>query len=206
MEAALGWLGDIIRALIRFIPSIILVKYTHAGVKFACGSDVKLLRHNNGIWWPRFRWGWPPVYFKRCGIHVYWPLVTEFEQVPIKRQTSYLKPQYLVTHDNVPVGVRGIVIYEVSDVQKLLTETYGYDDTVQDYALATIKEIVCTSAFEELQREGEEVDKRVAHKLKIDLRRFGVAIVKVTLSDFTRAETLGLWGTAVEINSSGEEV
>lgn len=190
MEAALGWLGDIIRTFIRVFPHIILVRATHAGVKFACGTDIIMITHLNGIRFPRFS----PFRFTKTGIHFYWPLVTECEVVPIKRQTTNLEAQYLCTADNKTIGVSGILVYEIADVVKLLVETYDYEDTIRDLALAAVKEVIIKYDFKYLQEEGQTIDKELTKKLREQLKRFGVKTIRVTLSDFSQCKVLGLWG------------
>lgn len=180
MEAALGWLGDIFRALLKLIPQIILVRATHAGVKFRWGSHVIELRPDNGLF--------------KTGIHLYWPAVTEYEVVPVKRQTTNLQPQYLTTKDRKTIGVSGILVYEINDVIKLLTECYDYEDTIRDLALAAVKEVIIQYDFGYLQDNGKKIDQELSRTLREQLRRFGVKTIRVTLSDFSQCRVIALWG------------
>lgn len=188
MEAALGWLGDIIHFIIGLLPHIVIVRTTHAGVKFVMGDKVKVITHDNGMPILTFRG------IRRTGIHFYWPLVTEYEQVPIKRQTTNLVQQYLVTSDGHTIGVSGIVVYRISNIRKLLTETWDHDDTIVDYSLAAIKEIICQNSLTYLMENGKEVDEVLTKKLRDELRQFGVKVIKATLSDLTPAIMIAQWG------------
>ena len=196
MEAALGWFGDIVRALLRLIPQVILVRSTYAGVKFRYGRDVLLLTHKNGMYLPRLSfWAFLPYpRFQRTGIHFYWPLVTEHEIVPIKRQTANLVAQYLDTKDRKSIGCSGILVYDVSDVVKLLTECYDYEDTIRDYALAAIKDVIIQHTYDDMSTKAKEIDHQLTKTLRDQLKRFGIKTIRVTLSDFTQARIFGLWG------------
>lgn len=196
MDAALGWLGDIIRALIRFIPQIILVRSTHAGIKFKYGCNVVPISHENGLLLPTIKWRGtlPYISFIHTGLHIYWPLVTEYEVVPIKRQTTNLQVQYLLTSDLKTIGVSGILVYEIRDVVKLLTECFDYEDTIRDLTLAAVKEVVIQYSLEYIQESGKEMDIELTKTLREQLRAFGVKTIRVTLSDFSQCRMLGLWG------------
>ena len=71
----LNWINDIISSLLSFIPRPIIVRATHGGVKWPWGKTAK----------------------EMCpGFHWYWPFSTEFEVIPIARQTLNLKTQALM--------------------------------------------------------------------------------------------------------------
>jgi len=196
MDAALGWLGDVIRALIKIVPQLILVRCTHAGIKFKYGSDIKLITHDNGIPIPRLKWYKYILYpaFSPSGLHIYWPLVTEYEVVPIKRQTTNLQVQYLSTLDLKTIGVSGILVYEIRDVIKLLTKCFDYEDTIRDLALAAVKEVIIQYKLEYIQEAGKTMDLELTKTLRDQLNEFGVKTIRVTLSDFSQCKMLGLWG------------
>lgn len=195
METAFGWLGDIFRAILRAVPQIVLVNVNTEGLKYRFGSDVIKITSNNGLSLilPTLKF---PFFRRRAtGIHVVWPLTTEYYLVPIKRQTTNLVSQYLCTADKHMVGLSGIVVYEISDVEKLLTECYDYEDTIRDYALAVIKKIITEHDFDYLQDHSSNLDVELTHLLRSQLKRFGVRVIKCTLSDFSSCFVLGLWNS-----------
>lgn len=208
MESAFGWLGEIFSTLLNFIPQITIVRATHAGVKFKAGRTVQVLRPDNGTPMPYWflAFGWIPcLWLRRTGVHFYWPVVTECEVVPVKRQTTKLVEQYLCTTDERTLGVGGILVYEVADVEKLLTECYDYEDTIQDLALTSIKSVITSHSLKTLLLKSGEVDKELTKTLRSELRPFGVKTIKATLSDLTPCRMLGLWGSLVNIESSSLE-
>lgn len=182
METALAWLGQVFEAILSLFPHIKIVRSTHMGVRFRMGRYPLLMSSNNGIF--------------NSGIHIYWPVVTEIEVVPIKRQTINLPPQYVSTMDDKTVGVSGIVIYEVSDVVKLLTESFDYDDTVRDFALAAIKNSISQMTYDQIKQFPEEFDGVLTDTLSDQLTDYGVSILGVTLTDFSKCRVLALWGAA----------
>lgn len=192
MDTALGWFGDVVRALLGFFPHLKLVRGTHAGVKFRHGRDYIEIRCDNGMYLPYFTAKFPWVRWQYSGLHIYWPVTTEIEVVPIVRQTTNLPPQYLVTADGRNVGVSGIVISEVSEVVKLLTKAWDYDQVVRDYGMAEIKRVVSESHAEDIYSSDGNVDKKFTLKLRKRLRPFGVKVIRVTLTDFAPVRLLGL--------------
>lgn len=164
MEAAFAWLSDIVRGLLKFLPRLVIVRSTHAGVVFWTipffGCIVR---------------AWHP------GLHLYWPLISECEIVPVKRQTTRCAGQTLTTADSVCVKLRFVLIYDVHDAVAYLTECWDGEDTVQDHCLRAVAAKVGVTQFADLV--SGEANKKLATELRRDLKRFGVNVLEATFSD-----------------------
>jgi len=179
MESAFGWLGQIINFFISLLPSVFICETTSEGVRFVYGSRVKLINHKNGIFW--------------TGIHVYWPIITSVYLVPIKRQTLNLTPQYLCSRDNVTVGVSAIVVYEVEDTIKLLTDCYDHEETIQDMSLTIVRQVISDNEFEFIS-SSLDIDAELTDQISKELQQFGIKTIKCSLSDFTRCRVHAMLG------------
>jgi len=179
MEAALGWLGEIANALIRVFPILVIIRSTHRGVKFSGGKTPKVMSP---------------------GLHILWPLITEYEIVPVVRQTAALATQYLETKDGFQVGVGGMVVYEVDDALALLTECWDHEETINDLASAAIKKAITTNDYGFFANSPRESDVSLGQILRKDLKRFGIKTVRFTLTDFTKARIFAHWGLNVTTN------
>ena len=178
-------IGEVIRSILKVIPKLVIIRTTHEGVKFKYGSIVTKVSSTNGL-----------GLLKKTGIHMYWPLITEIEVIPIKRQTADLHSQYLSTKDNVTIGLSGILVYEISDVVKTLTACFNYEETIPELALASIKKVVITYDYKHLHEQGNLVDKHLTKEMRVFLKPYGVKVISVCLSDFSKCRVLALWGSA----------
>jgi regulator of protease activity HflC (stomatin/prohibitin superfamily) len=70
----LAWLNDLMTWLGRWVPRIILIRATHAGVLFGRGGSVMELHP---------------------GVHVYWPIVQELELVSTRIRTTATCPMLI---------------------------------------------------------------------------------------------------------------
>jgi len=166
--------------LVMFIPHFVIVNTTQEGVKWRWGSKVRVVKHDNGTW-----------VFGRTGIHWYWPVVTDIPTViPIKRQTKRLPKQNLTTKDGLVLHLRGFLIYEISDVEQLLTQCYDYDDTAEDFAIAAISQVISNLTYEELVGDSRKTATNLGKRLRAELKEFGIKVIRLSLSDFAKGETL----------------
>lgn len=173
MEGALAFISWIAEWIGKFIPRWEILPTTWGAVKWVRGSKIKKLGP---------------------GIHWYWPLTTVFKKYPICFQAETLRSQVIVTVDDKSVCVAGVILYEVADVEALLTNTYEAQTAVHDLGLIAIHDVCCKLSWEELkqgQRRGT-LDTRLRNEAKTALTPFGVTVIKLQLTDLAPARVLKL--------------
>ncbi len=165
METAFAWLGEIMNWIGKWFPRLVIVRSTHAGVRFRHGSKASALNP---------------------GLRVYWPLVTEIEVIPTARQTHNLPTQALLTSDGKKVVVSGVVVYAINDVVATIARNWDVSDTLNDISMVAITKIVTTHTLEYLlQHLTDEVQDKLTHETRRRLRRYGVSVYWTALTDFS---------------------
>lgn len=175
MESAFAWLGQIFDAILQFFPRRIIVRATHAGVKW--------------------RWRGEPVELKP-GVRWYWPLLSEVESTVVARQTVNTRTQALVTKDDRQVAAGGVVIYSINDIVQAIGKlNWQPDDTVNDISQAAIVEVITSMTYEEI-KEGisEEVEQALTLRTRKALRQYGIYVHRAALTDFSPCRTHNMLG------------
>lgn len=171
---ALQWFGDVMQAILKIIPRILIVRSTHSGVKFVRGEKIVPLKP---------------------GIHIYWPVVTEVEIIPVARQTYNLSNQSLLTKDLKEVSVSPVIIYSINDIVRALARSWDVNDTINDITQLVVVEVVTTHDIKEIL-DGLQIDGVIEAKLtqitRKRLKRYGVRVHKCALSDFTTSKVVKL--------------
>lgn len=164
MDGALGWISAIAEWFGQFIPRWQIVPTTHGGVKFVRGAHVVKLE---------------------AGWHVYWPVTTQMVIYPVKRQANDLRAQTVVTTDNRTAVVGGLIVYEVSDIERLVAETFDPDDTIRDVALSAIHDVCIQYDWGGLHAAAQsgELDRALLKETRRNLERYGVRVLKMALTD-----------------------
>lgn len=173
MESALGWLGDIIRAIGRIIPRMLVVQRTHGGVAFVRGKHVREIKP--GLFW-------------------WWPLWTKCILYPVVRQSLNLPSQSLTTQDSLSVTISGVVIYRVMDVVAALTRQWDLNETIRDLSMVAIREVVGSRPFDSINQKRREIDWELKEKLQDSLAAYGVEVLQIALTDFAKAKVISLVG------------
>lgn len=176
MDQALSWVGDIVRALLQFIPRLLIVRSTHRGVK-----------------WP---WGRRPKEMKP-GIHMFWPVFTECEKIVVARQTQDIPPQVLTTSDGHSVAVGAFATYGIRDVVLAIGErNWDVDGTVKEICAAAISQVIGQHTFDQLSEEKKtgQLEKRLTSACRKKLRKYGVGVHSCCVTDFAKCRVYRVIG------------
>ena len=161
------WLG-------KLIPRIIIVKATHAGVKYVCGSKVVKLNP---------------------GIHVYWPIVTDYELHPVARQSVNLPTQVIMTADKKPVVIGVVAVYTIHDVVAVLAKNWDIDETVSDITQTAVVEVVSKATLDELiSKIRTDIKAQLTTTTRKLLKPYGLRISKCAVTDFSTCRVIKLVG------------
>jgi regulator of protease activity HflC (stomatin/prohibitin superfamily) len=175
----LDWLTDILRWVGKFVPRVVIIRATHSGCKFVRGKHARQMDP---------------------GIHVLWPLLTEFVTYPTVRQSVNLSTQTLLTKCGATVAVGAIVVFEVDNPLELLAHSYDPDDTVRDLSMASVKSYVVGATLEDLRHR--RMDRMLTRRIANSLRPWGVKVIRAQMTDLSPCRVIKLWNEPTVIQSS----
>jgi regulator of protease activity HflC (stomatin/prohibitin superfamily) len=185
MDSALGWIGQIASWFGQFFPQWQIVQTTQGGVKMRAFRVRDLFMGRPAVM---------TVVALAPGLHTFWPFATALMIYPTARQATDLRPQVFVTKDDKTVMVGGLIVYEIEDIEAILARTYDPDDTIKDIALTAVHDVCSALDWDELkvrQRDGS-LDRDLRREAKKELGRYGVTVVKMTLTDLAPCRVIKL--------------
>jgi len=176
MDQAFGWIGEIVRTLLRFIPWLVIVPATHAGVAFVHGHRVK---------------EWPP------GLHWYWPLVTTYKLMVTVRQTQKIHTKVVMTRDHETVFVGALVTYYVDDIVSAVAKIADLASDVIERSQGQILAEVAMTDFNDIQADRVAFNERLTKCAADVLNGYGVCVLQVQLTEFAPCLALAVNGHLV---------
>lgn len=172
---ALSWIGELVSALGRLVPRLVIVRSTHGGVKWRRGHKIQKMAP---------------------GMHIFWPVTTEIDIIVTARQTINLPTQALTTKDGHQVVIGALVVYRIRDIIRAIGErNWDVDTTVADIGMAAVTGVVARATLAEL-RDIEAIEEKLTAACRRQLRRFGVAVSRMRLTDNAQCRTFKVLGDA----------
>lgn len=175
MDQAFGWIGEIFRAMLKFIPWLVIVPATHGGVAFVHGHRVK---------------EWKP------GLNWYWPLVTTFKLMATVRQTQLIQSKVVMTKDLRTVTVGALVTYFVDDIVAALVKVADLPSDIMERTQGAILAEVAEYTLEEIQRDRRGFNQKVTERVTGELTGYGVHILQAQLTEFAPVRAISINGHA----------
>ena len=168
IDGALAWISWIVQWVGQFIPKWEVLDPTLGWVKFRRGR-----LHSSG----------------RGGILLWWPVLTKVEVVSVAEQTLKLEPLSLTTTDGKDVTVRGVIVYDYTNVELMNTTVVDPDDSVRDKALMVIAQSVSQRTKQQLLDDvvAKRLDAEMRKRAQALLKPYGVRVLRLGLVELTSA-------------------
>lgn len=110
------------------------------------------------------------------------------------RQPLDLRNQILTTTDDRTVAAGGLIVYEITDLLKLVPITYHPDQAVREMSVTAIHAVCAEMSWEELKRENHRgtLDTKLRREAQKVLEPYGVKVIQVTLTDLSQCRVFKL--------------
>lgn len=124
------------------------------------------------------------------GMHFKWPFIDEYIQQHVIWTTLTLPSQSLVTADGHDIVIKSMVKYRVKDVKVFILEVFDSTDAISDLSQGIIKSVIMGSTWE--MCGNNDLDAFITKKIKAEMKRWGVEVGQVTLTDIAKIRTIRL--------------
>jgi regulator of protease activity HflC (stomatin/prohibitin superfamily) len=116
---------------------------------------------------------------RRPGLNLILPWIDKLVKVDLRTRTVILKPQEIITQDNVTVNVDAVVYFNVIDAERAILQVEDYAMATEQLALTTLRSVLGQSVLDEL----------LAHRVRINER----------LRNIIDEQTEAPWGVVVTL-------
>ena len=146
----------------------IVYEYKRA-VKFRFGKYVSLLQ-------PGIRW--------------IIPLVDRIQIVDIRVITINIQKQEVMTKDNVPCNINGVLFFKIEDATKAILEVEDYVFAISQMATATLRDVCGKVELDTILSEREEIGRNIKEIVELETKIWGISIQDVKIKDIELPENM----------------
>ncbi len=95
------------------------------------------------------------------GLNFILPWIDRLTKVDLRTRTVILKPQEVITKDNVTVHVDAVVYFNVFDPERAVIQVEQYDVATEQLALTTLRSVLGQSDLDELLSHRDRINERL---------------------------------------------
>ncbi|ALM08784.1 membrane protein [Sediminicola sp. YIK13] len=146
----------------------VVFEYKRA-LKFRFGKYVKTLQ-------PGFRW--------------IVPFVETIQMVDIRVITFNVVSQEVMTEDNVPCSIDGVVFFKIIDPEKAVLEVEEYKFAITQLAQAALRDVCGKVELDTILSKREEMGKNIKSIVELETKEWGIEIIDVKIKDIQLPENM----------------
>ncbi len=146
----------------------IIFEYKRA-LKFRFGKYIKILS-------PGFKW--------------IIPLVETIQIVDIRVITINILSQEVMTEDNVPCSIDGVVFFRILDPEKAVLQVEEYNYAITQLSQAALRDVCGKVELDTILSKREEMGKNIKAIVEEETREWGIEIIGMKIKDIQLPENM----------------
>jgi regulator of protease activity HflC (stomatin/prohibitin superfamily) len=124
------------------------------------------------------------------GIFLVIPVVDQTMKVDTRILTLEIPKQQVITKDNVPVSINGVVYFRVERAEEALIKVQNFAYAMSQYAQATLRDIIGGMTLDQLLAEREQIGKEIEAIVERESSSWGLKVIAIKMMDIDMPEDL----------------
>jgi len=124
------------------------------------------------------------------GVIFVFPVVDNVRFVDTRLLTLDIPHQQVITKDNVPVMVDGVLFFQVNDPERAVISVQDYRYAISQYAQASLRDVIGSMSLDALLSERDEIQERIGEAVEVRAKSWGIHIDSIRLLDINMPEDL----------------
>ena len=118
------------------------------------------------------------------------PMIDEMRLVDTRILTMDIPKQQMITKDNVPVSINGVLYFLVSDPESAVVKVQNYSYAISQFAQAALRDVIGGMTFDELLAEREQIGKSIEAIVEKESKEWGLEVKGIRIQDVDVPEEL----------------
>jgi len=151
-------------------------------------SSIKILReYERGV---IFRLGRLLPYAKGPGLILVFAPVDRMVRISLRQEALEVKPQDIITRDNVTLKVNAVIFLRVIDPRQAVVEVSNYLNQTSQFAQTTLRSVLGEAELDELLAHRDKINMRLQSILDAHTAPWGVKVVNVEVKQVDLPESM----------------
>ena len=127
---------------------------------------------------------------KGPGLFFIIPLIDQLRMVDTRVLTMDIPAQQVITKDNVPVKINGVIFFKVDDAAEAIIKVQDYRYAISQYAQTSLRDVIGQMTLDQLLTEREEIGKSIEANVEKDTAAWGLEVTGIRIQDIDMPEEL----------------
>jgi regulator of protease activity HflC (stomatin/prohibitin superfamily) len=124
------------------------------------------------------------------GLFLILPIFERVRIIDVRVQTRDIRRQEVITRDNVPVAINGVLFFKVAKVEDAIIKVYDYLFAISELAQTALRDVAGGMTLDEVLAERERIEKMIQDVVEKDAKEWGLDVTAIRLMDIELPEDL----------------
>ncbi len=127
---------------------------------------------------------------KGPGLFMIVPLVDQLRMVDTRVLAVNIPKQQVITRDNVPVTIDGVLFFRVDNAAEAIIMVQDYRYMIAQYSQTSLRDVIGQLTLDQLLTEREEIAKSIEQHVEKDTKGWGLEVTGLRIQDIDMPEEL----------------
>ncbi|MGO9809392.1 MAG: slipin family protein [Isosphaeraceae bacterium] len=127
---------------------------------------------------------------KGPGLFMIIPLIDQLRMVDTRVLAVSIPKQQVITRDNVPVTIDGVLFFRVDNAAEAIIMVQDYRYVISQYAQTSLRDVIGQMTLDQLLTEREEIAKSIEQHVENDTKGWGLEVTGLRIQDVDMPEEL----------------
>lgn len=127
---------------------------------------------------------------KGPGLFFIIPIIDKTIFVDTRVITMDIPSQQVITKDNVPVMVNGVLYFKVTHVADSILQVQNYRVAIMQFSLTVLRDVIGEMSLDELLAERERISNQIHQAVEAQAKKWGLEVETIKIQDIDMPEEL----------------
>ena len=127
---------------------------------------------------------------KGPGLFLVVPLIDQIRIVDTRVLAVNIPKQQVITRDNVPVTIDGVLFFRVQNAAEAIIMVQDYRSMIAQYAQTSLRDVIGQMTLDQLLTEREQIARSIEQHVEKDTKGWGLDITGLRIQDIDMPEEL----------------
>ena len=118
------------------------------------------------------------------------PIFDQLRKIDTRVLTMDIPRQQVITKDNVPISVNGVLFYRVTDPARAVIEVQNFNFAISQYARAALRDVIGQMTLDEVLVEREQIGEAIEKNVAQATGGWGLSVDGIRIQDIDMPEDL----------------
>ena len=127
---------------------------------------------------------------KGPGLFLIIPVIDQIRMVDTRILAVNIPKQQVITRDNVPVSIDGVLFFRVVNAGDAIIMVQDYRTMIAQYAQTSLRDVIGQMTLDQLLVEREQIAKAIGGHVEKDIKGWGLEVTGLRMQDVSMPEEL----------------